>query len=641
MYRIALVNMPLSELRMPSLALTQLQATLRRELGERVDARVHYLNHDFAHWLGLEEHRELMKFEHHPTGLGEWFFSAAAFPGAPDNADAYFKRHYPQHDERNRIIKAIVLQKRARLVAHLDDCITRFALDQADLVGFTSMFSQNVANLAMARRIRERNPQAVIVMGGANCEGPMGREAVQSFSALDFVFSGPALRSFPRLVRALLDGDEAACHRIDGVYSRRNLTQAEGCATGGIVALGGPPQVRAFGEADEIDHVVELDYAPFLDAYEAQFPGAEPAFLSFETSRGCWWGERAHCTFCGLNGSTIAYHAMSPPLAVRMLSGLFRYEGRCNELQSVDNILPRSYLSDVLPYLDTPPTMSLFYEVKADLTEDDFRVLARARVIRIQPGIEALNTSTLKLMRKGTSSFQNLLFLMNSLRYGIHPAWNLLIGFPGEEIEVYEKYLDDIPLLVHLPPPGGVFPIRFDRFSPYYDEAVAYGLDLQPLDWYGFTYPLPPESLAGLAYYFADHHYTARYAMNTAKMVGRLREKVGRWIDDWRRPETRARLELESLPGGGAGVTDSRSGELRRYTLTEDARRVLDALSAPKKLAALEKDLPGVEVDAALDELRLHGLIFQENERMLGLVVPPVSSFTIPTENLRLAGAGV
>lgn len=57
-------------------------------------------------------------------------------------------------------------------------------------------------------------------------------------------------------------------------------------------------------------------------------------------------------------------------------------------------------------YLDTPPGMSMVYEVKADLDEDDFRDLARARVMRIQAGIEALNTSTLKLMRKGTSVFQ-------------------------------------------------------------------------------------------------------------------------------------------------------------------------------------------------------------------------------------------
>jgi hypothetical protein len=162
----------------------------------------------------------------------------------------------------------------------------------------------------------------------------------------------------------------------------------------------------------------------------------------------------------------MSYRSMKPELAFKVLDSLFKYAGRCTHLQSVDNILPKSYLTDVLPFVDTPPTMELFYEVKADLSEEDFRVLAKARVLSIQPGIEALNTSTLKWMRKGTSVFQNLQFLINSVRYGIYPAWNLLIGFPGEELEVYEKYLEDMPLLYHLTPPGGVHPVRFDRFSP-------------------------------------------------------------------------------------------------------------------------------------------------------------------------------
>jgi magnesium-protoporphyrin IX monomethyl ester (oxidative) cyclase len=54
--------------------------------------------------------------------------------------------------------------------------------------------------------------------------------------------------------------------------------------------------------------------------------------------------------------------------------------------------------------------MSFFYEVKADLSEKDVAMLAHSRVLTIQPGIEALVTSTLKLMKKGTTAFQNIKF---------------------------------------------------------------------------------------------------------------------------------------------------------------------------------------------------------------------------------------
>ncbi|HSU13027.1 RiPP maturation radical SAM C-methyltransferase [Longimicrobium sp.] len=642
MYKIALVNMPLATLSMPSLALTQLQSVVRQTFGARVEAQVRYLNHDFALYLGLAAYEELVSFEHHPTGLGEWFFREAAFPEAPDNADEYFQRYYPQHTARNRALKDFVMRMRAGLRTHFQEMIDRYGLDQADLVGFTSMFSQNAATLAMARMIRERNPSAVIVVGGANCEAPMGRELLENAPVLDFVFSGPSLRSFPRLLRCLVDGDTEGCHRIDGVFSRKNrVRDAAGCAAPGLdlAATGGPPEVRAFGEENDVNELAEYDWEEFLERYAAAFPERDKPILLFETSRGCWWGEKAHCTFCGLNGSTISYRSMRPENAFRVFNGLFAHADRVREFQSVDNILPKSYLTDVLPYLDTPPGVFMFYEVKADLTEDDFRTLARARVLRIQPGIEALNTSTLKLMRKGTSVFQNLSFLINAVRYGIEPAWNLLIGFPGEELEVYEKYERELPLLTHLYPPAGVFPVRFDRFSPYYEEAEAYGLDLHPLDWYELTYPFPRESLYRLAYYFADDNSLAPYATNAALMVARLRAKVDRWKTLWNsagRPELRLCLR-EGVPH----VFDSRDGVPLEYPLREESRRVLEALGTAKKVVNLARELEGVDVEAEIAWLVERGLVFHEGERYMSLLVAPPRPITVPLENVILATATV
>ena len=630
MYRIALVNMPLANLAMPSLALTQLQAVARKALGGRAQAELHYLNQDFALHVGLLFHDELMSFAHHPSGLGDWFFRAAAFPGAPDNADDYFQRYYPPHAPQNQKLREWVMEKRAGLVPYFESLIDRYRLDQADVVGFTSMFSQHVACLAMARLIKARNPGVVVLVGGANCEAPMGRELIDHAPMVDFVFSGPSLRSFPALVRCLMEGDEAGCHRIDGVFSRQNEAGAAGCGTNGVAAAGGRAAVRAFGEENDVNELVDFDYEPFLSLYEANFPGRARPVLLFETSRGCWWGERAHCTFCGLNGSTINYRSMRAENAFTLFNGLFQHAARVSELQSVDNILPKSYLTDVLPYLDTPEGMAMFYEVKADLSEDDFRVLKKSRVLRVQPGIEALNTSTLKLMRKGISVFQNVQFLVNAVRYGIEPAWNLLIGFPREEIEVYEKYLGELHLLTHFHPPQGVFPIRFDRFSPYYEEAAEYGLELQPLDWYALTYPWPGEALANLAYYFADQNYAAPYAMNAARMVSKLREKVERWKALWkgpRKPELRV-----TERNGQAYVFDSRAGVPVEYPIAGSTHRVLEALATAKKPANVARELEGVDVDAEIATLLQRGLVFHENERYISLVVPPVNPVSIPVE---------
>jgi ribosomal peptide maturation radical SAM protein 1 len=395
--------------------------------------------------------------------------------------------------------------------------------------------------------------------------------------------------------------------------------------------------VAPYGVENDINELVELDYSHFIDTYTRNFPQGSQPVLLFETSRGCWWGERAHCTFCGLNGNTINYRSMRTENAFKVFNHLFQYEGVVKELQSVDNILPKSYLTDVLPFLDTPPSLFMFYEVKADLTEEDFQALAKARVLKIQPGIEALNTSTLKLMRKGTSVFQNLGFLINSVRYGIEPAWNLLIGFPGEEIEVYEKYASELHLLTHLYPPAGVFPVRFDRFSPYFDEADRYGLNLQPVDWYGLTYPFPREALAGLAYYFSDHNYGAAYAVNAAKMVSRLREKVDRWKALWKNG---APPELRLFERGGVTyVHDSRSGTATEYPVTDAARQVLDALATAKKPVNVARELPGIDVEAEIAALMQRGLIFHEGERYMSLIMPPRRPVSVPVDTTQFAMA--
>ena len=125
------------------------------------------------------------------------------------------------------------------------------------------------------------------------------------------------------------------------------------------------------------------------------------------------------------------YRAMSPQKAVAYLNSLFAYGDECIYFNGVDNILPRNYTKEVMPLLNTPPHVTVFYEVKADLNEEDIQRLGQARVNYIQPGIEALATSTLKLMKKGTTAFQNLRLLKHCVTHEVFPIWNILIGFPG------------------------------------------------------------------------------------------------------------------------------------------------------------------------------------------------------------------
>lgn len=616
---VRLVNMPFATLEMPSFALTQLKSVLDDAVGGRGRTAIDYLNLEFARYLGGPEvYRGALSMDALTSGLGDWFFRPAAFPDLADNSEAFFTRYVYRRDAHDTATRALVHDRRAGLEAFLDELIDRYGLAAAAIVGFTSFFAQNVASIAMARRIKQRNPGVAIVMGGPNCEMQMGHALVRHVPSIDFVFSGPALRSFPRFVQAWLAGDVEACHRIDGVYSRRNEPKLPGRTLDP-----GRPAVAAMGDELPLDVAVRLDYGPFLDLLERVWPDhrIEPTLL-FETSRGCWWGERAHCTFCGLNGSTMAYRAMPAADAVRQFEQLFAHADRARKLDCVDNIMPREYVTTVLPKIQAPPAMRIFYEVRADLSEDELRTMAQAGVRRIQPGIEALATSTLKLMKKGTTSFRNLAFLKHCRAQGVVPAWNVLVGFPGETEEVYRKYVDTMPHLVHLPAPMGVFPVRFDRFSPYYTRAREYGLDLEPYDFYRLTYPFPDEVLADLAYYFRDRNGTAEYVVHLSRWLARMQDAHAPWGRRWDDAEAAAPKLHFDAPGGA--IYDSRGADVVRHDVGELGRRILDALESPRDVRALAAALPDVADDAvasALGQLAVRGLVFEEGERYLSLVL--------------------
>ena len=497
-YRIALISMPFARLSMPSLALTQMEAVLKKRFGATVEVSVHYLNLDFSEYLGdrdLYEH--CLSGDALLSGIGDWFFRSAAFPDVEDNAEEYYRRFYHARDEETQTLKHRLEEKRSGLNAFLDSLIDRYSLGGVDLVGFTTLFSQTVASFAMAQRIKMKAPEVLTVIGGAACEAEMGLEISEHVPQVDVVFSGPGLKNFPTFIGYLMEGEGKAWEPIQGVFTHDHRAYwREKNDNTGLLLL---------GEDSDINDLIPLDYSGFLDQLDARFPGGEVApVLLFETSRGCWWAERSVCSFCGLNGLQMKHRALSPENAIKHLESLYQYVPRCRIFMCVDTILPKRYVRDVFASLSPPPEMTMYYELKVDISERQLGILVNAGVRAFQPGIESLSTDTLKLMQKGTTAFRNLMFLKSCSPHPVHLDWNLLIFSPGESESVYATTLALMPSLYHLAPPNGTFPISFARFSRYCDDPASFGLELKPQDYYGLTYPFDEASIENLAYHFID-----------------------------------------------------------------------------------------------------------------------------------------
>jgi len=614
MYRVALINMPFAALRLPSIALTQIKSVLQSTFNEQVECSIHYFNHDFARFIGQENYSMVADtLNTSITGFGDWFFRSAAFPDIPDNRDIYFARHLFHFDKKAELIQ-LVNDKRDKISGFFDELIDKYALDSYNVVGFTSMFTQNMASFAMAAKIKERNPDIITVMGGANCERSMGRIIAKNVDAVDFVFSGYSLKTFPQFVRCLIGGEKEKCDEIEGVYSKNKVLKK------------GPACDDEIGAELDIEADVKLDYDDYLSSLDEKCSpnGLEPALL-FETSRGCWWGERSQCNFCGLNGTNMKFRVLSPEKALRQFENIFKYHPRVRHFKSVDNIIPKGYLTEVLPHLKTPEDAEIFYEVKSNLNKSQIETLARAGVTHVQPGIESLSTATLKLMKKGVSAFQNITFLKDCLSCEVKPDWNLLLGFPGETEEVYKKYCEDLPLFTHLPPPSGAYPIRFDRFSPYFKSAENLGLELKPYDYYEMVYPFDSKDFIDFAYPFMDKNYKAPHNVLVAKWITKLHAHISHWQNRWTQKDKKLKPQLSvQWRGTSKVIYDSRSGEEVEHEITSIGFEILDFLTKPmpiERIADQLDNMPFPELSDHLEALQKHGLLFREKNRFLSLVV--------------------
>src|SRR5260370_24175623 len=188
----------------------------------------------------------------------------------------------------------------------------------------------------------------------------------------------------------------------------------------------------------DLDALAVPDFGDYFAGLEQSTGGSNvvPTLL-FETSRGCWWGAKSHCTFCGLNGGAMAFRSKSARRALEELEYLVQ-RWRIENVEAVDNILDMKYFRDVLPALaEWKWPLQLFYEVKSNLSREQVHLLRDAGVRRIQPGIESLNDHILKLMKKGTTALRNIQLLKWCQEYGVTAEWSMLYGFPGETRPAY------------------------------------------------------------------------------------------------------------------------------------------------------------------------------------------------------------
>lgn len=596
---VVLCSAPVMSVLRPSVGIGILHAALA---ARRYRVETLHLNLDFANAVGIDLNEELAERTPAHLLIGDWLFAPCVGAAGPAMAVA---RHEKE-------IASLLARRDIHGVPGLRDTVAppfvaaaagKILERRPRIVGFGTMFQQTMASLAIAGAVKRADPTIVIAFGGANCHGPMGAALLRTYPQIDRVFTGEADTVFPDFVDAWLRGIGDA----DAIAGQLHRTGGE---------PDGPP-------LRDLDRVPVPDYDDYFDQL-ARLDEADriAPSLPFESSRGCWWGQKHHCTFCGLNAEGIVFRAKSSDRVLAEMAELSARHG-IGRFTATDNILSPAHIDGVMRPLAAAPVedRSLFYEIKANLGEAQTELLADAGVVQVQPGIESLSDEVLSIMRKGVDRLLNLRLMRNCREFGIEVIWSILHGFPGEPADAYDDMAALVPLIEHLPPPTGLSPLRLDRFSPNYEDAERLGFrNVRPATAYAALHRGPPEVIADLAYFFEGRAVGAASDAD----LHRLRAAVAEWKARWRSPH-RPMLVFARVDEGML-VKDTRAiaGSELHY-LDPIAAALADRLRNPANLGQAVQSLAAAHGDAAArtaaQTLLDRRLILVHGQKALSLLV--------------------
>lgn len=555
MNRVLLISMPFASTKWPSIGISLLKPQLRKE---GIPCDIKYLNITFAGMATLELYEDISIF---PRNLiGERLFAEQFFDGKLSGEAEYHRFLQETYKDAGYTAGSIrdIMRLRHVVGPFLDRCMTDVSWERYDIVGFTSMFEQNLASISLARRIKERYPEKIVIFGGANCELDMGLELHRQFHFIDYVCSGEADYTLPMLVKRISERKSVA--DIPAIVHRE---AGKSILTPGHLIV------------ENLDELPFPDYDDyFTQLADAGFSDAGCSDIHMESSRGCWWGAKSQCSFCGLNGHSIGFRSKSTDRILAELEHICERYVKPHNLSiisMVDNILGMKHFKEFIPALAKKQLPAkLFYEVKSNLNREQVKMLADASVAWVQPGIESLSCHVLKLMAKGVTPLQNIQLLKYCRQFGVYPTWNIIYRSPGEREEDYQQMIDLIASIPHLIPPEAVIPLCLQRFSPYFNDPDQYGItNIRPEKAYRFVYPFSDTVLNNMAYFFEyDYH-------KDVAPPDRLRE-LSAAVEQWRASYANSEsLYAVATSPDSLVIEDWRSVAIHQQLLLETSHKVI------------------------------------------------------------------
>lgn len=295
----------------------------------------------------------------------------------------------------------------------------------ARIVGFSVNAASRLSSLEIAKRLKQRNKEIVVVFGGPLFfEKNFVDSVLLNEDLVDIVIPGEGEITFCELVRTIDDNQDIfSCKGIAFKKDGRTINTSSR------------------------ELLTNLDELPFLDFTDLPLTDYDDSeHIPFMTSRGCI----QRCVFCSSRAFWPGYRAMSGERIFKEIEFHKRQQGKSNvNLGHIDfsDLLFNGNMKSLVDFCDLMRKTNLIYWaanmiIRPEMTQKVIKKMKDAGCEHIIFGIESGSQRILDKMAKHYRIEDADRIVRWLHEEGIIVTANFMFGFPGETKEDFEETLD-------------------------------------------------------------------------------------------------------------------------------------------------------------------------------------------------------
>ncbi len=465
---VVLLSTPWPIFNRPSIQLGTLKSYLKSQFPE-LEVVAHHFYLKLAKNIGYKLYQAISE----RTWLAETVYAALLYPERLE----LIKKLFIKEAKGKPLLSDVDFKDMTKQVAEVtNEFIDKNNWNNFGLAGFSVCLCQLTSTLYFIRRIKQNFPDLPIIVGGSMFTGVSAKNLLKMFPEIGFVIIGEGELPLSRLVRNLKNLSRTANKPlIPGIVTAKEMNIENRVG---------------FSQLEDLEDIPVPDYDDYFNLLQSFKPGKTffPT-LPAEISRGCWWkgvsikgdmnsgdgNKNSGCAFCNLNLQWEGYRSKNAEQVAAEIDHLTsKYKNL--SIAFMDNLMPLKTSGDIFSKLDElKKDFRIFCEIRAITPKRVLENMKSAGVSEVQIGIEALSTRLLKKLNKGTTAIKNLEIMKHCEELGIVNNSNLILNFPGSDIEDVKETMQNLEFAMSFRP------MRFVHFwlgleSPVWQNPKDFGI---------------------------------------------------------------------------------------------------------------------------------------------------------------------